>query len=563
MKTKRISRRQALQQGFGWITAGALAPGLLSNNGGWAQAHVDASTSGTQGAASDGDHWAISSPNPEAVAAAGPILKRGGNAIDAAVAALASLCVVETGNVGFGGYGGSMAIYLAKEKRVTSIDFDSRAPLAFKPELFADTKRANHGYLAVGVPGIVAGLDLALRKYGTLPWKDVTAHALELAEGGFTITPEVASCFERFAGDADKTSVKALFSDGKPPTAGQRWVPKDLGKVIRAIGEGGAEAFYRGDIARATVKQVRENGGVLSDEDFKTFKALEVEPIHINYRGYDLYTPPVPSGGLTSFSILKTLENFDLPALTPWGAPYLHLFAEATKLCWEERFQQFGDPEQVKFSAEELLSPERAKERAERVRSGKVPGVKPAQPEGVHTVNVVVVDKDRNVVSITATHGSDLGAHVAIDGYALVLGHGMSRFAFDPKSPNFPAPGKRMQHNMLPTIILRDGKLWAGVGMPGGRMIVTVTPQLIVNLIDFKKSPGEALAAPRIHTEGEEPLRVSPELTPAAAAELEVLGHRLKHVDSIGGPANIAVLDDPSGRIVAASGKSGDSVLIN
>ncbi len=542
---KKITRREAVKKSAFTLVGASVLPGLLASA-------IRASGSNPPDQIREP---AVVTVHPESDAAAVEVLRRGGNAVDAAVAALTTLCVVEPASVGFGGYGGSMAIYLAKQRRVTTIEFDSRAPLEFRPELFSDPAKANHGYLAVGVPGVVAGLDLALKKHGTQSWKDVSAHALHLAEDGIVVNAHLLKGLQSLAGTTDPESLKAYFPAGQPPELGELWTQKDLAAVIRAVGEGGAEAFYRGEIAQKIVKQVRENGGVLSEKDFNQFKALEGEPVHINYRGYDIYTPPPPSGGLTSLSILKTLEQFDLSQLEPWGADYFHLFAEAAKLAWAERFSQFGDPEVVRFSAKDLLSPAKAAERAEKIRAGKVAAVMPSAPESLHTVNVVIVDKDQNMVSLTATHGSGFGSHVVIGGLGLVLGHGMSRFTLDPSSPNFPAPGKRMQHNMSPTLILRDGRPAFAIGLPGGRMIVTVTAQLAASLIDFRALAEKTVLAPRLHTEGKEPLTLSPQTPPPVTARLNFLGHQVR-LGAVAGPANVAIIDPATGKIDSSAGRS-------
>ncbi len=403
MKQK-LTRRRMLKQSIGGLLGATFAPGLLTGT---------VSAQPAKNPANRILHSAISTPDPEALAAAIPILQQGGNAVDAAVAALAALCVVQPNNVGFAGYGGSIAIFLAKKSRVVTIDFDSRAPRAFKPENFTELN-ANYGYLAPGVPGITAGLDLALRKYGTLSWKKVTRHSFELADQGFIVNAELAKMFAQFPLHADSKSIATLFPDSNVPAVGERWVQKDLARTIHEIGSGGADAFYRGDIARQIVKHVRENGGILAEEDFRDFHAQEVAPLHITYRGHEFYTPPVPSAGLTSFSILKTLEQFDLAALDPWGPEYFHLFAQASKLCWQERFQWLGDPDFVTFPTEELLSATRATERAEIIRNQKISPVAAGAPEPQHTVNVVVIDHHQNIVSITATHGGDFGSRVVV-----------------------------------------------------------------------------------------------------------------------------------------------------
>jgi gamma-glutamyltranspeptidase/glutathione hydrolase len=533
-----------LKQGAALVCA-PLAPGL-AHAGGAGPAPVLSS--------------AVSTPHPEARAAAAAILARGGNAVDAAVAAMTALCVVEPGNVGLAGYGGSMVIYLAGEQRTTSIDFDSRAPLAFRPDTFNEPN-ATFGYLAVGVPGVVAGLDLALTTHGTLPWGAVSAHALDLAENGFVPSERLRRGLENFRLHADPASVRALLPDGVP-APGERWAQKDLARVIRTLNGGGAAAFYEGDAGRRIVRHVRANGGVLSDEDFRRFSARESAPLAVDYRGLRLYTPPVPSAGLTSLTILKTLEQFDLAALNASPAQYYHLLAQASKLAWQERFRWLGDPDFVQFPAQELLSDQAGARRAALIREGKVAATPARAPEPLHTANVVIVDHQHNVVSVTATQGGGFGSRVVVPGTGLVLGHGMSRFDFTP-GPNFPAPGKRMQHNMAPMLALRDGKPVLGFGLPGGRMIVTVTSQLAVNVIDFKQTAEQAVLAPRVHNEGSEVLKVSPQVPEQTVRELAALGHKVERAASLGGPANMVRIDPASGRIDAASeaGPAGVQVL--
>ncbi len=501
---------------------------------------------------------AIACLRKEAAAAARDVLQQGGNAIDAAVAALVVLCVIEPSNVGLGGYGGSLVYFEAKSGRVRAIDFDSRCPLKFDSAKFTEAD-GRHGYLAVAAPGVVAGIDLALRQYGTLPFKTLARHGLKLAEEGVAVTPQLAGSFSALSKNIDPVSRRAYFPNGVP-AAGAQWVQADLARLIRRLGDEGLGSFYTGDVAAAIVGQVNENGGVLSEEDFRDFRATAVEPLHIDYRGYDLYTPPLPSGGLTSLSILKTLEQFDLSSLAPWGAEYIELFAGASNLAWQERFQYIGDPEFVDVPIEELLSEKRARERADILRRG-VAIAKPQPAEDSHTVNLVVADKDQNIVSWTATQGGDFGAHVAIEGFGLMLGHGMSRFDYKKSSPNFPAPGKRPQHNMAPLLVVHDGKPYAGLGLPGGRFIVTVTAQLAVNLIDFKASPQQVVSAPRIHTEGAAPILLTADTSPAEVTALRVGGSDVELKPALGGSANAVVIDPQTGVVRAAASGAAPRVL--
>lgn len=480
------------------------------------------------------------------------VLRKGGNAIDAAVAAAMTLCVVSPTNVGFGGYGGTMIVYLASTGRVRALDFDSRAPLAYRAADYANPKVAHHGYLSVGVPGVVAGLSAALKRYGTMDWGTVSAHAVEMAEKGIEVTPALASALKAWQTSADPASLHAIFPDGKVPRLHETWRQPDVAKLVRELA-GDPRAFYTGEPARRIVKQVREHGGLLAMEDFEHFDATETDPLTVNYRGFDLYTPPPPAGGITTLSILKTLEQFDLPHFERWGARYDDLFLEAAKLCWQDRVRWLGDPEVVKVPMREMLSAEAAVERVRRIRAGDTapPAGLPGPPAGEHTVNVVSADAAGNVVSVTLTHGESFGSHVAIEGLGLLLGHGMSRFDYVAGHPNAPAPGKRMHHNMSPLLIFKEGKPRAGVGMPGGTKIVTVTAQLVVSLLDFGATPAETVSAPRIHVESAEPVQTGGTVPETVAGELELMGHSVKRVPALGGPAGVAWIGE-GGTITAA-----------
>jgi gamma-glutamyltranspeptidase / glutathione hydrolase len=233
----------------------------------------------------------------------------------------------------------------------------------------------------------------------------------------------------------------------------------------------------------------------------------------------------------------------------------------AANLCWKEREQYFGDPDFVDVPSADLLSEKKAKERAEVMRRS-VPTA-PLQDNGAtHTINVVVIDRDQNVVSLTATNGDEFGAHVAIEGLGLVMGHGMSRFALKSPHPNAPAPGKRPQHNMSPMVILKDGRPYAAIGMPGGTRIVTVTGQVAVNLIDFGLPPRHAVAVPRFHTDGLNKIQVSADTPPALMNELRKRGHTVEILDPLGGDANAAVIDPKTGNVVAAASKSSTGVFV-
>jgi gamma-glutamyltranspeptidase/glutathione hydrolase len=511
---------------------------------------------------------AVATPHAEAAEAGREMFLRGGNAIDAGVASMLAVCVAIPSAVGIGGYGGSMVIYLAKEKRVVAIDFDSRAPLGYREELYVDPKAAESGYLSVTVPGVLAGMEMAQRKYGALAWNDVCQHAAKVAEEGVVIDQELRQHLEKWARRTDEVSFRAMIPEGRLPEIGERWVQADLGRLIRRVGKEGAAALYHGEIPRAIVRQVQGHGGILSEQDMSDYRPKIVDPIKIDYRGYEVYTPPPPSGGITSLQILKTLEVFEVGRMKPWGAEYFHHFAEASKLCWQERARTAGDPEFVTMPMEEMLSEASARRKAERIaRGGIVGGAEGLPPGSPHTANVCAADGEGNVLSLTATHGWLFGSGVVIEGLGLVMGHGMSRFDFVPGHPNSPKVGKRMHHNMSPTIVLKEGRPALAVGLPGGPKIISVTAQLVMSVIDFGASAEEAVEAPRVHTEGDEPVAVSSKVGDGVMEELRAMGHKVRRGQDvgglpmeIGGRANAIVLKE--GKISAASGKGEEAVAV-
>ena len=497
---------------------------------------------------------AVATSHPLSAAAGVEMFTAGGNAVDAAVAAMLANCVVVPYSVSIGGYGGSLVYFDAAKGAVSAVDFDSRAPYAFKPDGEKDVARWNVGYLAVSVPGVVAGLSLALEMFGTKKWADVIAPAVRLADEGFVVTATGAKTIAGFAIRSDKTSIKAMAPTGKFPATGERWVQKDLANLLRKLAED-PRSLYHGDIPRAIVKQVRANGGILAEEDFSRYEARVVEPLTVRYHGVDLYVPPPPSEGVTVLGILKTLESFDLAEREPWGAPYFELYAEAAKLCWDERREHLGDPDFVKVPLAEMLSEQSALSRAERIRKGPPRDGRPVpKDDGGHTATAIAVGADRSLCAVTATNGGGWGARVAIEGLGLPLAHGMSRFTWnDPSSPNRAEPGKRVLHNMAPLVMLKSGKPLGLVGIVGGKRIPSATAQVVIGLLDFKKTPAQTLDAPRLHTEGDEPLEVTKNLPESVFDELQLMGHKVKRVAGIGGPLNCGILSEDGKLTIAGT----------
>jgi gamma-glutamyltranspeptidase/glutathione hydrolase len=515
---------------------------------------------------------AVATPHPAAASAGREILLAGGNAVDAAVAAMLTCCVAMPGSVGVGGYGGTMVAYLADPGRAVAIDFDSRAPLAYREDIFGgEWKKYDVGYLSITVPAVVAGLSMAMERYGTKPWAEVSKPAITLAEQGIPISADLKRQLDNWAKKADAISLRALFPAGAVPDIGKIWKQQAMAGLLRRISSEGPGAFYHGEIPRTIVRQVREHGGILAEQDFEHYRPKEVAPTGINYRGYHVLTPPPPAGGVTSLQILKVLEQFDLRKMRPWGAEYFHLVGEAAKLSWQDRAKYLGDPDVTPIPVDALLSETTARAKAERIRrGGVVTAGQVSPPSPPHTVNVLTSDAAGNMVSLTATQGYLYGSAVVIEGLGLVMGHGMSRFDLAEGSPNRPAPGKRMYHNMSPTLVLRpDGGAYAAVGLPGGPKIVTVTAQLVANLIDFGASPAEAVKSGRVHAEADEPLAVSSAVPDSVIDELRALGHTVRRGQDVGGPpdeiggkANVILVNAERGTVQAASQAGEDAAVV-
>ena len=291
-------------------------------------------------------------------------------------------------------------------------------------------------------------------------------------------------------------------------------------------------------------------------DDFRTYRPQIDAPIQANCREYTLHTPPPPSGGITSLAIVQTVDQFDRDNMSPWSGDYFHVLAEAAKACWQERHNMLGDPDHITIDLDRLVSTEAAESRARQIRDGQIPSSQQTTDQSAHTANVIAIDGEGNLISLTATQGWMYGSHLVVDGLGLVLNHGMSRFDYSPGHPNAPAPGKRMQHNMAPMIALRNGQAAFAYGLPGGPKIVSVTAQLALNTIAFGASPTAAITAPRIHTDGKEPVQVSQDMAADVVVELETLGHTVRREADMGGPVNVLAVNPQTGKIDIASGEA-------
>jgi gamma-glutamyltranspeptidase/glutathione hydrolase len=472
-----------------------------------------------------------------------------------------AMCVVVPGAVGIGGYGGSAVIFDASSKGVTSVDFDSRAPLALRAgDVSAARESSYYGARAVTVPSVIAGLDLILREFGSKPWSTVLRPAVQLAEEGFQFDAEHERQLKRCAPKFDRESLESLVPGGQVPAIGFTWKQPSLARLLHQLSSQGARAFYEGDIPQAIVGFLRPRGGILDENDFHSYRPQIVETVQACCGEFDLFTPPPPSGGITSLAVVETMEALTEECGDRGSPSYFHFLAEAMKLCWHDRHDTLGDPDFVPFSVERHLSTSAVESRVRKIRSGEIirgPSLANSSP---HTANVIAADPAGNLISLTATQGWMYGSHLVVGDLGLVLNHGMSRFDHAIGHPNAPAAGKRMQHNMSPTIATKNGRPAFALGLPGGPKIVTATSQLILDTMMFCALPAVAIAAPLIHTDGDEPLLVSSSMPDSIVAELEKRGHTVRREADMGGPVNLLAIDAESNTIDIASGEGTGAV---
>ncbi|BAT58145.1 gamma-glutamyltranspeptidase precursor [Variibacter gotjawalensis] len=498
------------------------------------------------------------------------ILKRGGNAVDAAVAVGFALAVTlpQAGNLGGGGF---MLVHLAAKNETIAIDYRETAPAAATREMFldaegnADPRKSRDTGLSVGVPGTVAGLTYAHAKYGSgqLTLAELIAPAIRLAREGIPVEEDLADSLPRARyrlAPWPSTAKIFLKPDGSDFGAGDTLVQTDLAETLTTIARGGAGAFYTGQTAARIVAAVRAAGGIMTEEDLAKYRAVERPVVRGTYRGYDIASmPPPSSGGIHVIQILNLLEGFDLKAGGAGSAATLHLMIEAMKLAYADRAEFLGDPDFVKVPVRGLTSKKyaetlRASINPERARPAQE--IKPGNPapyESDQTTHYSVVDKDGNAVANTYTLNFSYGLGLVADQTGIILNNELDDFAAKAGVPNAyglvggdanaPGPNKRPLSSMSPTIVTKDGKVFLVTGSPGGSRIITTVLQVILNTIDHGMNIAEAVQAPRLHHQWA-PDEVFAErgFSPDTLALLQSRGHRIRVGNTTGSASSIVVL---------------------
>ncbi len=497
------------------------------------------------------------------------VLEQGGNAIDAAVTAAFSLAVTQprSGNIGGGGF---MLISSAQKDEVIAIDYREKAPSGAAVDMFLDesgepdTNRSRFSHLAAGVPGTVAGLALALEKYGTISLKQALAPAIALAEEGFVVTPRFSQGLKEGEKRLKKwESSKKIFykADGGYYEPGDHFVQKELAETLKRIAANGVREFYEGKTAELLVAEMKRHGGLISMADMKSYAPVIRAPVQGLYRGYDIYSmSPPSSGGAHIVQILNILEGYDIGESGHNSARTIHLMAEAMKRAYADRSKYLGDEDFVQVPLNGITSKKYASELAkgidieEAAASRTIAPGEPQPYESDETTHFSIVDRYGNAVSNTYTINFSYGSGIVVDGAGFLLNNEMDDFSSKPGAPNAYGliggeankvePNKRMLSSMSPTIVKKDGKNFLVTGSPGGSRIITTTLQVIMNVIDHGLNIKSAVAAPRIHHQWlPDELRVEEGLSPDTIKILNDMGHNVVRKSAMGAIQSIMVVD--------------------
>jgi gamma-glutamyltranspeptidase / glutathione hydrolase len=500
--------------------------------------------------AAEAPHEMVVAESEPAARAGLEILQHGGNAIDAAIATSLALGVTNAGSCGIGG-GGFMLIYLAKTGKLYALDYREVAPRAATADMYIRNGKPNEnlartGALAIAVPGEIAGLDAALKRFGTKKFSQDAAPAIKLARDGFPLAPhlanEVAMTAPLFFADPAFRTVY-FTSDGKPQSAGATIYNRNLAALIERLGDDPAANFYRGPVADTIAAFIKERGGIVTTGDFAGYQPVWRDPIHLAYRGYDVYTMPPPSSGGVVLEILGILSSGNLASLGVDSPPYLARLIEVMRQGFVDR-EQYADPAFVTVPLAELLSAKHIADARDRAfHHTGLPPMTVAHDHG--TSNFAIVDKAGNVVDVTTTVNTVFGAKLMVPSLGLILNNEMDDFGVAPGVPNAfkllgeknnaVAPGKRPLSSMSPIIALENGRPALVAGGSGGPTIISGVTQVTLDLLDFRLNPGTALAEPRIHQQAEPDLVFVEESMPVKTkAQLTAMGYQLKVVPKLG-----------------------------
>lgn len=528
------------------------------------------------------EHAAVVTAHPEASKVGVDILKKGGNAVDAAIAVQFALAVVypNAGNIGGGGF----MVYRDKQGTVDALDFREAAPSKASRDMYLDedgnaiTDLSLYGQLAAGVPGTVAGMEEAHKRYGSLAWSELIAPAIALADNGFRITKMQANEFNRY-----KTRFVKLNPNGAAIIGNADWKEddlfqqKELARTLQRVAQNGRDGFYKGETADLIVAEMKRGNGIISKADLENYKAVWRKPVEASYRGHRVISmPPPSSGGAALIALLQSIEPYPI---AEWGFQSdstVRLIVEAERRVYADRATHLGDPDFYRVPLAHLTDETINKKRMQSVSlaratpSTEVSAARFPGYESEETTHFSIVDKNGNAVSLTTTLNGSYGACVWVDGAGFLLNNEMDDFSVKPGVPNMYGlvggkanaiePNKRMLSSMTPTIVEKDGKLFMVVGTPGGSTIITSVLQTIINVIDYGMDAQQAVSASRFHHQWL-PDQIEVEeaaISTAVRNSLERDGYTIYQRGNIGRVENILVL--PNGKLQTGADHRGDDV---
>ena len=515
-----------------------------------------------------GTRGVVTANHPLGAAAGLEMLASGGNAIDAAVATLFTLNVVEPMMVGLFGAGWTN-IRLANGMSVV-IDNYSTAPAAATPDLFTplsdtwpnymetEARKNQLGYQAAGVPGTLKAWAELVETWGRFDLETVMQPAIRHAERGFRATQYLRELI------SDNQADLALFPEtaaiflphGQPPAVGELIVQPALAESLRTIAKEGAASLYGGALGQTIVEGIQRHGGIMTIDDLRAYRTIRRQPVSMTYRGYDIMLPEPPcSGGIHILQILRILEGYDIATMGFGTVDTLHVLAECLKIAFSDRAAHVGDPATVTIPVDWLISSAYAAERRAGIDMGKAtaphPGIPPSV-ESADTTHVTAADADGNIVAMTQTINNAFGAKAMAPGTGIFLNNTMALFDPHPGHPNSIGPGKRSVSSMFPTLVTRDGQPFMALGLPGGVRIFASVLQALVNVIDHGMSLQEAVEAPRIWTQGQD-LEVEAAIPLQVRDALKARGHHVVEVTAVGGGMNGITFDPETGAMTGSA----------
>ena len=512
----------------------------------------------------------VSGPEKLASEAGLDMLKKGGNAIDAAVATGFALAVTlpRAGNIAGGGF---MLVHLAESDKQVFIDYREMAPAGASRDMFlnedgtVNKRKAYNSVSAAGIPGTVAGLIHALENYGTLDLKTVIQPAIDLAEQGFEVPAalhlNLRSAAKRLARN-DEANRVYLGGTGTAPALGSLFKQPDLAATLKRVRDKGFDGFYKGKTAELIAAEMQRGGGVMNADDLASYRAIEREPVRSSFRGYDIVSAPPPSsGGVHVSQILKLLEPYPIEEMGHNSAAYLHLLIESMKLAYADRSEYLGDPDRTEIPVKALTSVAYLDGRRTLIQDDVATPSEVIKPgsvddnESTETTHFSIVDQFGNVVTNTYTINFSFGSGIVVPGTGMLLNNEMDDFAAKPGFPNgyglvqgeanAVAAGSRPLSSMTPTLVFKEGKPWVATGSPGGSRIITAVAQTLLNLMAFDMTLGMATSSPRIHHQWMPDMAmVEPGISADTVNILEASKHKILRSNSTIGRVNSVQIED-------------------